>query len=517
MNSSMNKSTNDWLQQAWSSARSGRLQVIILTTLIGTASVLYTASWYSNKTSQALEKQVENSLKAMGTSKKDAVATWYSTVQGQLASQADNDSTATALLAFSAARKSLLSDLEMNGVRVSDEMTKEIKKNVSSFYKSVLIKNLSQVRPQDPGSAESYMHPDLEANILQYVYTTANPATVGNKYLLNAPSDVAQNTRLDDVDKNFRDAFSKTSFSKTIGAYHPLFNRVSKRFGLYDIFMVDTDGYVVYTVFKELDFQGNLINGPQRKTGLGLAFQEAMKPQKDPTQDAHLRFTSIEPYPISYDAPAAFLASALWKDGVKIGALVYQLPLDKVNSIMISSGLYVDAGLANTGESYLLNKDLVQQTDSRFLADLPSDKKRATITADGAILGATTVGTLKVESPVAQDVLRGSASSIKIYTNYRGKEVIGYGTRVDFADEPHVVVVEIEKSEALAAAIQQKKVAKLFAGGALGIFLVLSMYLGGLLFKPATAFLNYTKQSKDGQSKLSSDSPTNVHEEVGVQ
>ncbi len=47
--------------------------------------------------------------------------------------------------------------------------------------------------------------------------------------------------------------------------------------GYYDIFLFDTDGDLVYTVFEELDYATNVMNRKYKDTDLGNAFRAAMK------------------------------------------------------------------------------------------------------------------------------------------------------------------------------------------------------------------------------------------------
>jgi len=51
-------------------------------------------------------------------------------------------------------------------------------------------------------------------------------------------------------------------------------------FGYYDIFFVDNEGNVVYTVFKELDFATNLKQGPYSNTGIAEAYRKALSPHQ---------------------------------------------------------------------------------------------------------------------------------------------------------------------------------------------------------------------------------------------
>lgn len=56
-----------------------------------------------------------------------------------------------------------------------------------------------------------------------------------------------------------------SSYSDHHAKYHPMVRSFLKKFGYYDIFLVDIDsGDTVYLVFKELDFTTSLIRWPLR-------------------------------------------------------------------------------------------------------------------------------------------------------------------------------------------------------------------------------------------------------------
>ena len=47
--------------------------------------------------------------------------------------------------------------------------------------------------------------------------------------------------------------------------YHPTFDSLQNEMGYYDVFLFDTNGNLVYSVFKETDYATNMIDGPSRK------------------------------------------------------------------------------------------------------------------------------------------------------------------------------------------------------------------------------------------------------------
>jgi methyl-accepting chemotaxis protein len=77
---------------------------------------------------------------------------------------------------------------------------------------------------------------------LQAAYITDNPNPTGSK---------------DELDR----ADGAERYHTTHGHFHPWYRSFLRAKGFYDIFLFDTDGNLLYTVFKELDYATNLVNG----------------------------------------------------------------------------------------------------------------------------------------------------------------------------------------------------------------------------------------------------------------
>ena len=57
----------------------------------------------------------------------------------------------------------------------------------------------------------------------------------------------------------------------------------------------------------------------------------------------------------SYNDQAAFLGTPIFDGGKKIGVLVVQVPIDKINSVMTHEGKWKERGLGDSGETYLVS------------------------------------------------------------------------------------------------------------------------------------------------------------------
>jgi methyl-accepting chemotaxis protein len=172
---------------------------------------------------------------------------------------------------------------------------------------------------------------------LQDAYITRNDSPAGNKDALDSVGDGSQ-------------------YDMFHAKFHPYFRKVLRSKGYHDIFMIDTSGNVVYTVYKEADFATNLIDGPWQDSHLAQVFNQAIAAEPGTSV-----FADFEAYGPSNGAPASFLATPV-SDGKKLrGVLVFQMPADRINGILQDA-----RGLGRTGQSYAVGGDYTLRSDSRF-------------------------------------------------------------------------------------------------------------------------------------------------------
>jgi methyl-accepting chemotaxis protein len=186
---------------------------------------------------------------------------------------------------------------------------------------------------------------DNDSIALQYAYISNNPKPLGEKDALTAASD-------------------GSSYSQLHRKYHPHFRKYLKEFEFYDIFLADPDtGDIIYSVYKELDYTTSLKDGPYANSGLGEAFRKA----NTSTEVDSVHLTDFAPYAPSYMDPAAFISSPIYDGKRKVGVLIMQMPVDRVNEMMTYSGRWAEVGMGQHSETYLVADDYTMRSMSRFL------------------------------------------------------------------------------------------------------------------------------------------------------
>jgi methyl-accepting chemotaxis protein len=247
------------------------------------------------------------------------------------------------------------------------------------------------------------------------------------------------------------DAGDGSAYSQVHAEFHPIFQSYQLAFGYYDVFIFDTEGNLIYSVFKETDFATNLVNGPFADTGLGEAFSGAIA--------GEIAWTDFAPYAPSADAPAAFVGHPVLSDGTVIGAVAFQMPIDAISRIMQQQ-----AGLGESGETYLVGPDRLMRSNSRFVED-------------------STILSLEVDTPSVAAALAGE-TGVKEVLDYRGVEVVSAYAPVTVFGQEWAILAEIDSAEAYEAVATLAKLAGTVAMVAIAGLVVSAGALAGAIAAP---------------------------------
>jgi len=245
---------------------------------------------------------------------------------------------------------------------------------------------------------------------LQDAYIKNNPNPLGEKHKMDAAS-------------------TGTLYDTMHATFHPYFRKLLTERQYYDVFLIDPDGNVVYSVFKELDFGTNLNSGKWAKSDLGNVYRDVVN---NPTDDK-VFLRDFRPYAPSADAPASFLGTPVLENGELTGVLVYQMPIGEINRIMQSA-----KGMGESGETYIVGSDYLMRSDSRF-----SDE--------------STILKTKVESHAVKEALDGK-SGFEHHIDYRGIEVLSAYAPLEFQGATWAVLAEIDMTEAMATATSVRNI-----------------------------------------------------------
>ena len=286
---------------------------------------------------KAIEAQSLRKLQTVNKITAKAVDSYFSSMEEQLKITAENRMTLEALEAFAAGFQEIESDDNL-----TESLIQDARKGLSTYYTSEFSNEYMRQTENEPPTTLFLENLSDSSAYLQYLYIRKNENPLGAKELLNAADD-------------------GSSYSTAHSLYHPIFRNFLKRLGIYDFFLVDADGIIVYSVFKELDFVTSLKTGSFAGTNFARAFQESINGGRRDT----VAFADFENYLPSYEAPASFIAAPIYNGRQLKGAVIFQLPVDKITSIISET-----TGMGETGETYAIAGDRLFRSQSRFPEDL---------------------------------------------------------------------------------------------------------------------------------------------------
>ncbi len=306
-----------------------------------------------------------------------------------------------------------------------------------------------------------------------------------------------------------------SSYSKSHSEYHPIIRNYLERFGYYDIFLINNEGFIVYSVFKEVDFGTSLLSGPYQDTNFAKAFQLAAN-----SRDSNfIHLEDFEPYSPSYDAPASFIASPIFDGNKKIGVLIFQMPIDKINSIMTNNHEWESVGLGESGETYLVGEDFLLRNQSRFLIEDPDSYFEAIKETGVSILTIakirninSTIGLQRVKTEGTVAALGGETGT-GIFPDYRNISVLSSYKPLNIPEVNWVIMSEIDEEEAFST-INALRNQVLFGIGGLIIFVYV---LSNLVSKSITSPIKALRSSAAQLAKGDLENPIEVQsgDEIG--
>ena len=288
------------------------------------------------------------------------------------------------------------------------------------------------------------------------------------RYIDDNPNPKGEKHKLDTADVD--------AYDNTHSRYHARFREMVESRGYYDLFLVDMNGNIVYSVFKERDFATNLRSGPNKDSGLGKVFN-AIITENDAEKTY---FADYEPYAPSNNAPAAFMGHGIGTEMGMIGMVIVQMPDARIAEIMANN-----TGLGETGETVLLNSDGYLLNDS------------AKTEGNDAL-------SVKIETPL-REAINGREIVSGLHEGYRDIEAEIALTRVDFNGANWTVAALIDKNEAKSALSSLRNMTLTIALGLLAIALAISTWFSRTLTRPIDRLVAAMQRLASGDTSIKLD------------
>lgn len=243
---------------------------------------------------------------------------------------------------------------------------------------------------------------------------------------LKLMGDVQRNLRfttaVDPFTTAIEEGLDSTAYKTVYDKRYPGLKTFQDTYGFYDVFVINLEGRVVFTVGKESDLGENLEKGFLRNSGLAEAFRKGK---------TGIHLTDIAHYEPSKE-PAAFFGTPLFDlAGKTVGVAAFQVSTGQINAIMTAR-----SGLGKTGETYLVGPDQRMRSDS-FL-----DPKHHAVTTS---FSSGEKG--KVNTEASKKALSGNTDSAVII-DYNGNPVLSSWAPLNVEGLNWALLAEMDVAEA---------------------------------------------------------------------
>jgi methyl-accepting chemotaxis protein len=445
---------------------------------------------------EALQEDAKQSLIAIRDITATEITHHMQNIEQQAASLSDNLMVIEAMSNFSLHFNPYATNRDSNTIA-------QQKSQLQRYYKEQFGEEFKTLNNQQTAPIEQLINGlDKQSIALQYDFISNNTHPLDQKHQLDTVNNASP-------------------YAHSHKKYHGVFRQYIERFGFYDLFLVNhLTGDIVYSVFKELDYTTSLIDGPYANSGIGKAFSMANN-----TDDKNfVGFTDFAPYIPSYNAPASFIATPIYSGDIKMGILILQMPIDKINAIMTHDEKWKETGLGDTGESYLVGSDFTMRSNGRFIIEDKTNyltlMRNHNVSDDTiAIMNIkdTTIGLQPVKTEGTIAALEGK-EGFGIFPDYRDVNVISAYKPLNINGLQWALMSEIEEEEAFTPVEHLTKsiteTVLIISLLALAIGPLLGWLLASTVTKPINELTNIIQSMADGEGDLTQRITVNGNSEL---
>lgn len=451
------------MSQIKSSTLSLKAKLIITFLLLGiTPTVISNLMSYS-KSSNELRAQAEDRVMVVGKNKAQQVEAFFNAEIKTLIDLSEFPSSKEALLELDAAFKKY------------EKPSAEDMAKLENYYATTFMKAYQEKNPNESYPIkEHYGKIDGSGLSAQLDFIVNSTHGVGEKHQMLTPK-------------------RKSAYGDVHTRYHLGFKDYLTRHGLYDVFLVNASGDVIYTVFKEIDFATNLITGSLVNTGLGHVYQNSKN-----LKQGEVYVEDFASYGPSYELPAWFAATPLFSDGKYVGSLMVQFPLDITTSVTS-----VRDGLGKVGQSLLIG------ADGKLRSDAFRDKEKYSVSASY-----TKNSTLRLDSDAIKAALNGKSGFMSLQS-YDGLDTMTYYQPVKIQNLTWAIVTELGEAEVLEGLNNLRNLLAVLICVAALIIAFVAWSTGNSIAKSLQgiiSLLNQSSQSVSDASAASASSATELSE-----
>lgn len=460
--------------------------VSILMVAVAVSSMLVVAVVNFVVTDDLLEGQVREELVALQRSRVQAIVDGLDRRRESIAILASDSEVVVSMLEFRDTFEQLA-----DGPALDDDQRAELRRTYEALLADeALVASIaaSGLEVPDLGAA---LPTDPAAQYLQY------------HYFVPAAGDQPRRLALDD-------AGDGSAYSAVHARRHPVLREFAALAGVDDLMLVSVDGNrIVYTTAKGPDLGVDAVASIFGVGGLAEVLVERLP--RIPLGDAVL--VDLHPYLGAAGEPVMFVAAPIRDGREVVGSLVARLPVDRLNTLMTAGGQWEDVGLGETGETYVVGRDLRLRSDARGWIQDPEAHLRSLRDrglGDTAAAVETTGATVLVEE-IDTDPVRTALDGASFNgraSNLLGREVIAIATPLGVEGIDWVVVAELEVGEATAESSAQLRRLLLLAVVFLPLVAVVGVVLARRLTRPIGPLVSAAEAVASGEVDVTLDDPS---------
>ncbi|EQC49620.1 methyl-accepting chemotaxis protein signaling domain protein [Bacteriovorax sp. BSW11_IV] len=457
-----------------------KAKLILILILAGALPSSIIAILAFNKSSEALNQEAMTKLVAVRESKAFQLEELYKLMRTQIQNLGESTLVRDSLIEFE-------KGVENYSSETPDVNASDIKSKLTSYYDAQFVKKYNEINNTSKKGIDYIQFLSDEQIEIQDAFISSNKFPFGEK------------AKLSDLENG-------TTYAKAHSKFHQSFKNYIEQFGYYDLFLISAkSNKVVYTVTKEIDFMADLTKGEFSNSSITQLYKKSLT-----TDGVHI--SDIEKYFPSFNAPSQFVSYPIIADGKKIGVLVFQVPVDKVNMILTGNQKWKEQGLGESGETYIVGKDHFMRSVSRFLIE---DKPQYLESMKGAGLSGeqityidkqnTSALAVKLESSAINHVIEGK-SGFEITKDYRGVDVISAYMPIKIEGLEWFMLSEFDQAEALVPVVALRNIVLVVVAVSLLIIIVgaftVSTALSNQIIKIATRLNEGAKSVLDSSTKI---------------
>ena len=290
-------------------------------------------------------------------------------------------------------------------------------------------------------------------------------------------------------EKTIEDFAGSDEWEATVGTKKNHLNTISRIYDFYyDIFLIDLEGNILFSLSRESDLGTNLYNGPYNDTLFASTVRKSIETNRS-------LFSDFESYAPSGGITAGFLTTPLLDDsGKTVGIYAVQIEVDRINEAVINQ-----SAASSTEASYLVGEDLILRTP--LGEDYESVLTRRIDTAQ----------THQWLQTIDQQDEENHALE---YAGPSGANVLGIQRTIFLGNVRWALITEINESEAFAPARELAQLTAVMLGLMFILVIVTASALAQRLVNPIRKLVSVTQAVAKG--KLSHTIEIGLNNEIGL-